>query len=95
MCVGSEAENKLLDALFMDEGLYNPAIRPVKNVSDVIKVNVKFTLVQILHVVSCAYLAHNHTKVTKKIKTTKKHIAVFYQHVPFYFNCDFRMKKAN
>lgn len=49
--VASEIETKLINSLFMDEGIYNPAIRPVKNVSDVIRVEVKFTILQLLFVV--------------------------------------------
>ena len=43
-------ENRLTNLLFEAEG-YNPLIRPVKNISEVIQVNVTFTIVQLLHVV--------------------------------------------
>ena len=47
---GSEEENELTERLFKDDG-YNPLIRPVKNTSDVIRVNVTLYIVQILLVV--------------------------------------------
>jgi hypothetical protein len=48
--LGSDDEVRLVESLFEGQG-YNPLIRPVKNISDTVKIHLGLALIQLINVV--------------------------------------------